>query len=78
MKFIAKIEKDKLLHLVAGIYIYLLARLIFPQDISYAIVIVVAILKEVVYDKALGKGSPEVLDVIYTIYGALSMLIFDF
>lgn len=77
MKFISKIEKDKLLHLLAGIYLFLLARLLFSPEISIVIVVVVAILKEVLYDKALGKGTPEVLDVIYTIYGALSMLIFD-
>lgn len=78
MNFITKIEKDKLLHLLAGVYLFLLSRLIFPQAVSIAIVIVVAVLKELLYDKMMGKGSPEVLDVIYTTYGGLSMLIFDF
>ncbi len=57
-----KIAKDKKLHFLVGFLIALLVNI-------YA-VIVIGALKEI-YDKVSKKGTPELLDFIYTVVGGL-------
>jgi hypothetical protein len=58
---------DKLKHLVLGLLIYsALTHLVSPL-ISLLITVFIAIAKEVIWDKLLKKGTPEILDVVMTI-----------
>lgn len=72
---IQKIRKDHLLHAMGGNYT-VLATMIFTLDIVVIIAVLafIAIGKEIVYDKLLGKGTPEVSDVIATVLGGLATL----
>ena len=69
------IEKDKLLHLIGGSYLYLFFNLTLSDLISIILVAIVAVLIELVHDKWLGKGTPELMDVIYTVAGGVSVLL---
>ncbi len=63
-----KFEKDKLLHFIAGILIYMAASLVLNCWYSLGIVIVMAYLKEV-YDSTVTKFDSK--DLIYTVIGGL-------
>jgi hypothetical protein len=75
MDILNKIPKDKLLHFFAGSVILFLSLLFFNTLASISIVVFVALIKEIVYDDFLGKGTPEVQDFIYTILPCLFHLI---
>lgn len=64
---------DKLLHLVGGIYIYLISTIFVDGLISLFIALTIAILIEAVYDGLMEQGEPEILDVFYTMVGAVSV-----
>ena len=65
---------DKQYHFIAGLIIYTIASL-FMQPLPAMIpVIAIATAKEV-YDYVSGKGTPDINDLLYTIYGALPLLI---
>lgn len=77
---------DKLKHFIAGSVIALLTLLFFAifvhrPDYGWNIgaaailTVVAAVGKELVWDKWLGKGTPELDDVLFTIYGGWSMWI---
>ena len=78
---------DKAYHLAAGWIIALLTfsaiLLIFGDSVSRLIlrtsvlltVTIVAIAKEVLWDKRLGKGTPDVWDALATILGGILLLI---
>lgn len=72
---IQKIRKDHLLHFIAGTYT-VLATMMFTTDIVVIIAVLafIAIGKELIYDKCLGKGTPEVSDVIATVLGGSTTL----
>ncbi len=57
-----KIAKDKKLHLIIGFFIALL--------LNIYIVVLIGAGKEV-YDKVSKKGTPELLDFIYTVAGGI-------
>lgn len=65
---------DKQYHFIAGMLIYIIAQSFMP--IVWAMVPVVAIgtAKEI-YDYLSKKGTPDINDLLYTIYGALPILI---
>lgn len=65
MRFI-DIQKDKLLHYFYGSIIAFPLVLLFC---FYGVVItlLIATIKEVVYDKLLKRGTFEVLDIVYTV-----------
>ena len=67
--------KDKLLHLIAGIYIFLVA-LIWLSDL-WAIVLTLAISigKEIIWDLFLKKGHASIADALFTFVGGLSVLV---
>ena len=72
---IQKIRKDHLLHFIAGSYT-VLGTMMLTIDIVIIIAVLafIAIGKELIYDKWLGKGTPELSDVIATVLGGLSTL----
>lgn len=65
---------DKQYHLIAGFCIYLIAALFMPAIPAMIPVIAIATAKEV-WDYASGQGTPDINDLLYTIYGALPLLI---
>jgi type IV secretory pathway TrbL component len=67
MDILNKIPKDKLLHFFVGSVILFLSLLVFNTLVSISIVVLAAVVKEIVYDDFLGKGTPEVQDFVYTI-----------
>jgi type IV secretory pathway TrbL component len=67
MDLLNKIPKDKLLHFFVGSVILFLSLLVFNTLVSISIVVLAAVVKEIVYDDFLGKGTPEVQDFVYTI-----------
>jgi hypothetical protein len=72
---ITSIQKDKLLHFFVGSIILFLSLLIFNTLFSVTIVVLIAAIKEIVYDDFFGKGTPEVEDFIYTIAPCLLHII---
>jgi hypothetical protein len=65
---------DKQYHLIAGFCIYIIAQLLMQPVWALIPVVAIATLKEF-YD-ASGQGTPDINDLLYTIYGALPLLIF--
>jgi len=65
---------DKQYHFIAGMLIYIIAQSFMP--IGWALIPVIAIGtgKEVI-DYVTKKGTPDINDLLYTIYGALPILI---
>ena len=67
---------DKLLHYVLGIYIALLTLPFIAWWLSLILVFFVALIIEV-NDKISKKGTPEILDIIYTMLGGGSVIVLD-
>lgn len=67
---------DKLLHYVLGIYIALLTLPFIAWWLSLILVFFVALIIEV-NDKISKKGTPEILDIIYTVMGGGSVIVLD-
>jgi len=65
---------DKQYHFIAGLCIYTIAQLFMPAIPAMIPVIAIATGKEV-YDYVSGKGTPDINDLLYTIYGALPIMI---
>lgn len=74
-KFLVIPRKDFLAHLFAGMWIYLYAIKYMPLEYAMLAVLLIGIAKEVIWDKMLGKGTPEVADVVFTAIGGASALI---
>jgi hypothetical protein len=70
------IRQDLANHAFYGSWIYILSTLVLPTTFALALVIVIAIGKEV-YDKVSGKGTPELLDIVYTIALPIAMVLID-
>jgi hypothetical protein len=65
---------DKQYHFLAGFCIYLIAALFMPAIPAMIPVIVIATGKEV-WDYLNMEGTPDINDLLYTIYGAMPLLI---
>jgi len=65
---------DKQYHFIAGFCIYIIAQLYMESIPAMIPVIAIATTKEV-YDYLSGNGTPDINDLLYTIYGALPLLI---
>jgi len=65
---------DKQYHFIAGFCIYIIAQLYMQSIPAMIPVIAIATAKEI-YDYVSGKGTPDINDLLYTIYGALPLLI---
>ena len=69
-------NKDKLLHLIAGTYIYLIASVLLTPMLSILLVIIAGFAKEFIWDRWLGKGAFEWMDIVYTLIGcAIAILL---
>ena len=68
-------NKDKLLHFICGTYIYLIASVLLTPILSIGLVIIAGFAKEFIWDKRLGKGAFEWMDIVYTIVGGLMAMI---
>ncbi len=69
-------QRDKLLHFIGGTYISLILSGFAAWWITLLIVFIIALGVEV-YDKFSGKGTAEVLDIIYTLAGSICVLIIN-
>lgn len=72
-----RIQKDKLLHFICGTCIYLIASVLLTPMLSILLVIIAGFAKEFIWDRWLGKGAFEWMDIVYTITGGLMALIFS-
>lgn len=73
IKFLIPIDKAN--HFFYGFIIFMLSSLFFNNLISFLIVCAIALIKEVIYDKLLKKGTPDYLDFIASISPALLIVI---
>lgn len=58
-------QQDKQKHFIAGLLIFAFFHFTFPI-VSGVAPLIVGVLKEVVWDKILGKGTPDKMDAIVT------------
>lgn len=68
---IEKIRKDDLLHLVCCIVLVKFLSFLLPLWVAATLTIIVAILKEVLWDKILKHGTPEWRDLVSDIIGII-------
>lgn len=67
---------DKLLHFIAGTYIYLIfAVFLNPALALLGVFVIGGAGKELIWDKYMGKGCLEIKDFIYTFAGGLMSLL---
>ena len=69
-----KVPNDKLLHFFYGTILSFVGFLLIG-DVTLVIVAAIAAAKELVWDKAMGKGNCEIADFVYTTVPAIMMLI---
>jgi uncharacterized protein involved in cysteine biosynthesis len=62
-------KQDKPKHLLAGIGISLVFGVQFSPLIGLITAAIVGALKEIIWDRLLGKGTPEFLDFLATAFG---------
>jgi hypothetical protein len=65
---------DKQYHFIAGMLIYIIASAFMPVAWALIPVAVIGTLKEV-WDYVSKKGTPDINDLLFTIYGAIPILI---
>jgi len=70
MPLLDRIPADKQGHFNLGVYLTLLLSLIFAPLIACGIAVAIGISKEIIWDKLLSRGTPELLDAAATIAGA--------
>lgn len=68
------IPVDKANHFIAGALIYCIASLFLTPIVALAPVTIIGAAKEV-YDKYSKKGTPDIIDFLYTVAGALPVLL---
>ncbi len=62
--------RDKFLHFLAGFGIAVSAATFTTPTVGFCIAGAVGIAKELVWDRLLGRGTPEILDAVWTFVGA--------
>ena len=70
-KFIIPVDKAN--HFIAGTIIYCIASIFLTPIVALAPVVIIGAAKEV-YDKYSKKGTPDIIDFLYTVAGALPVL----
>ena len=76
-QFVTKIlPYDKILHFTFGVFLSLIFYNFFAWWQSLLITLSLAIIIEL-YDKLSKKGTPEILDIIYTVMGGGSVIVLD-
>lgn len=66
-------RQDYLAHFIVGVFIFLLFDKIMEAHLVILVALGVGIAKELVYDLWMGRGTPEVQDVIFTVLGAIGV-----
>lgn len=74
LNVLSKVPKDKLLHFVGGTFISFPLITLFSTT-GFLISILIFAAKEIIYDKIMKKGTPELNDFIYSIIPAILLLI---
>ena len=69
MKLTDYLPLDKAYHVIAGVVIFATTHWLFSLW-SLLVVLIVATLKEA-YDKYTSKGTPEIMDIVFTMVGGL-------
>ena len=71
------IPVDKANHFIVGTIIYVLASFILSPLLAIIPVIIIGLAKEI-YDYITKTGTPDMIDLLFTILGALPPLILNF
>ena len=66
--------RDKLLHFIYGTFISFFLIALF-SEIGFLISIVIFLAKEIIYDKLMKKGTPEINDFVYSTIPAILFII---
>lgn len=66
-----QIRKDDLLHILFSVIIMTVLKLLLPWWIAAILTMFVDILKELIWDKWLKKGTPEWRDIVSDIIGII-------
>lgn len=66
-----QIRKDDLLHILFSVIIMTVLKLLLPWWIAAILTMFVGILKELIWDKWLKKGTPEWRDIVSDIIGII-------
>lgn len=66
-----QIRKDDLLHILVSVIIMTVLKLLLPWWIAALLTILIGILKELIWDKWLKKGTPEWRDIVSDIIGII-------
>lgn len=69
------IQRDKKLHFYVGIIIAIIGSLLFNREIGLFLAVLAALFKDVGHDLILGKGTFELLDILFTVLGGLIIYI---
>jgi hypothetical protein len=76
LTFLSNIQQDKLLHFLYGALISF--PLIFFFNITgFIISAIIFAAKEIIHDKILKRGNPEVMDFLYSLAPAILFLIME-
>ncbi len=68
------VEKDKQLHFIAGLLIYIIFHFLSNPAIAFIFVVIIGAAKEAV--DYCGYGTPEVADFLYTLIGGIAAYLF--
>ena len=74
LKKLSNIQKDKLLHFFWGAILSFIL-ILFLGKIGVIIALIIPAIKELYYDKYLGKGNCEWADYVYTIAPTIMLVI---
>jgi hypothetical protein len=68
------VPQDKANHYIYGSVIYFITSLCLSPILSLIVVLLIAFLKEL-YDYKTKKGTPEVMDIVWTMIGGLTIMV---
>lgn len=74
---LSNIDKDKLLHFFWGAIMSFCLIITF-NTIGFVISLIIPAIKELYYDKYLGKGNCEIMDYIYSVAPAIMIIIIKY
>ena len=74
LNVLSKVPKDKLLHFVGGTFISFPFIAVF-ENVGFLISVVIFAAKEIIYDKIMKRGTPEISDFAYSVIPAILLLI---
>jgi len=66
-----ELARDKVLHIKYGFVISLIVGAVFTPIVGFCIGTLIGILKEIIWDYFMKKGTPEVMDAVATSAGSL-------